>query len=441
MSEYDVIIVGGRVAGSTLAARLGQQGLRVLILERDRFPRPHPASSPMINSRAMFLLDEIGADEKVYAAGTPQSRRYVYEIRDAFRVFNRVPEQHGRDYGLAVDRARFDEALWNLALQLPTVEGHQGCAVQELIWHDGRVAGVRVRHQGQEQTYTADCVVGADGRFSLVARQVQAREFRRVSWLPTSVLYAYWENVAPYDQPGEPVIHFISPEHGLGILMIEAADGRTAVVVEGQSKKLKRDGLKSRELYLEILQSCPAAWRRLRHGHPATRVHGMRKVGNLYRQAGGPGWALTGDALHQKDSVDGQGIHDAIFISRQLASAIVSWKKEGQSWSQALLEFEKEVITEMQPMYVATILTVLEDFYLPLPQWVFDTVVRWLFEDEVYRRRLALLLARGLPNAARWRPLPVILKAIGRGFGRDIKRLIRRESRPSQVPSYGEFST
>ncbi|MBC8098595.1 MAG: FAD-dependent monooxygenase, partial [Armatimonadetes bacterium] len=36
--DYDVIIVGGRPAGSTLAARLGQYGLRVLLLERGTFP-------------------------------------------------------------------------------------------------------------------------------------------------------------------------------------------------------------------------------------------------------------------------------------------------------------------------------------------------------------------------------------------------------------------
>jgi flavin-dependent dehydrogenase len=41
-THYDVIIVGGRPAGSALAIRLGQQSLRVLLLERAVFPSPHP---------------------------------------------------------------------------------------------------------------------------------------------------------------------------------------------------------------------------------------------------------------------------------------------------------------------------------------------------------------------------------------------------------------
>ena len=46
--HYDVIIVGGRPAGSSLAARLGQQGLRTLLVERASCPSLPAASSPII---------------------------------------------------------------------------------------------------------------------------------------------------------------------------------------------------------------------------------------------------------------------------------------------------------------------------------------------------------------------------------------------------------
>jgi len=55
--HYDVIIVGGRPAGSTLAARLGKQGLHVMMLERAEFPSLPAASSPIIFAPAMQLLD------------------------------------------------------------------------------------------------------------------------------------------------------------------------------------------------------------------------------------------------------------------------------------------------------------------------------------------------------------------------------------------------
>src|SRR5687768_3033238 len=113
-THYDIIIVGGRPAGSTLAVRLGQQGLRVLLLERAVFPSPHPASSPIIYASAMSLLDEIGALEADYARNTPRIHRWVNELYDQFRIFVPVPEAFGRDYGYAIDRAHFDDVLWRM---------------------------------------------------------------------------------------------------------------------------------------------------------------------------------------------------------------------------------------------------------------------------------------------------------------------------------------
>lgn len=438
-NHYDVIIVGGRVAGSTLAARLAQGGLNVLLLERQTLPTPHPASSPVINAAAMHYLDEIGADEAEYARGVPPARRFVYEIRESFRVFNPTVAASGRDYGYAVDRAQFDHVLWELALKSGPgqVTGLMSTAVQNLLKDDhGRVLGVEVSRQRQRETYTADLVVGADGRFSTVARQVQAQEHHAFTRLPTSAIYAYWTGVAPYDQSGIGTMHFISPQQGIGILMLDSADGHTAVIIEGQSKKLKTKGGQMDALYHQILQASPAAWRRLKHGQVATPLRGMRDIGNLYRESGGPGWALTGDALHQKDPVDGQGIHDAVFTSRALAQAILRWRTGQQSWETARAQFDREVWAEMHPMYIATILTVLEDFYIPLDNTLSITIARWLFEDEDYRRRLAMLLARQHQNAARWRPLPVILRAIARGLGRDVTRPWRRTARASAHPVY-----
>ena len=74
--DWDVIIVGGRAAGSTLAARLGRSGLRVLLLERAAFPSLPAVSSPIIYASTMQMLDEIGANEQEYARNTPRIRRH-----------------------------------------------------------------------------------------------------------------------------------------------------------------------------------------------------------------------------------------------------------------------------------------------------------------------------------------------------------------------------
>jgi 2-polyprenyl-6-methoxyphenol hydroxylase-like FAD-dependent oxidoreductase len=232
-THYDTIVVGGRPSGATLAARLGQAGLRVLLLERASLPSAPAASCPAIYPATMRLLDEIGADEATYARGTPRLRRMLSEVRDDFRVIVPLPMVQGRDYLYAIDRARFDAALWQTAARSPRVDALQGFAVTELLRDGERVSGVAGRAaDGAEQRFSADCVVGADGRFSLVARKAGARSYDQRDDLPTTIYYAYWRNVAPYDDGG-PLIMSYGSGRGYGYLFMDSADGMTCVAVEG----------------------------------------------------------------------------------------------------------------------------------------------------------------------------------------------------------------
>ena len=107
--NYDVIVVGGRLAGSTLAARLGKFGYSVLLLERGTLPSLPAVSSPIIYASTMTLLDEIGAKESEYARDTPKIRRMAQVFSEGVQMAITLPEIEGRDYAYGVDRARFDD--------------------------------------------------------------------------------------------------------------------------------------------------------------------------------------------------------------------------------------------------------------------------------------------------------------------------------------------
>ncbi|HET9223893.1 MAG TPA: NAD(P)/FAD-dependent oxidoreductase [Roseiflexaceae bacterium] len=421
--HFDAIIVGGRPAGATLAARLGMLGLRVLLLERDTFPSLPAASCPVIYPSTMRLLDEIGAVEAEYARDTPRLREINTQIRDDFRSRIAVPDRFGRDYAYAIDRARFDDALWRTAARQPGVTALQGIVVTDLLRASGRVSGVRARAaDGAELSWTADCVVGADGRFSLVARKAGARDLDRRDDLPTSIYYAYWRSAAPYADG--PTIQIFGAGRGVGYLLMDSADGATCVAVGGRAALFEGQE-RPAERYTRLLREQPQVWRRLAHAEQTSEVRGMRNIGNLYREAGGPGWALTGDALHQKDPLDGQGIYDAVFTAKALAEAIGAWKRGSASWEQALESYNAAVRAETYPMYQITLERVRLELYTPRPDWAYKTWIRWVSTDAEYRRRFGLLLARAI-DPARWFPPTAFLGALARGALGDLGRLLSR---------------
>jgi flavin-dependent dehydrogenase len=428
--DYDVIVVGGRPSGSTLAARLGQGGVRVLLLERAKLPSLPAASSPVIYASVMSMLDEIGADENEYARNTPKIRRMINVTPD-LQMEMRVPMGFGRDYGYAIDRSRFDYALWQTAAHSPNVTAWHGVSVTDVLVEDGTVIGVKVtREDKTPQTFHARLVVGADGRFSTVARKVDARTYDEHEDNPTSLLYAYWSGAQLHDD-GEPALMaYGDGVSGYGFLVMDSADDTLVVAIEGRADALEFEGGQSEAFYKSLIMAQAPLSRRLQGATLASDVRGMRKVGNLYRQPGGQGWALVGDAYHQKDPLDGQGIYDAVFTAKKLSEAILRWHAGEQTWEDALLQYNVEARAETYPMYQSTLNRVQGSFYSNMPPWLVkvgsQTFVRWLMEDRLVQEQMGMMITRQVkPNQVMG--APTVVGALLRGPLRDLSKRLDEE--------------
>ncbi|MCA0458047.1 MAG: NAD(P)/FAD-dependent oxidoreductase [Chloroflexi bacterium] len=422
---YDVIIVGGRPAGASLAARLGQQGVRTLVVERAEFPSVPAASSPIIYSPALKLLDETGVKESEYAHNTPRIRR-IYADNSQFQLNIPLPDVNGRDYAYAIDRARFDAALLDHASRYPSVDTRLEYAVTDLLWEEGKVVGiVGQAHGGTEEHIRAGIVVGADGRFSLVARKVNAAEHDVHSDNPTSLLYAYWKNVKPYPEATEPSAVAYEGGYGYGLLVMDSADGTTAVTMEGQADLLEAPAGKTTEFYLEKLQANPKVTARLEGAAMVTKVHGMRKIGNMYRQPGGAGWALVGDAYHQHDPLDGQGIFNALFTAKSLAWAIRYYRRGQMSWDEALEWYDETTRSKTYGMYRQTLDNVKANLYnanQQLPSWAL-TGLRWVMEDPTTVDLFGKLMTRQIPpEVVRMATPAIAIGALVRAPLREIRK-------------------
>jgi flavin-dependent dehydrogenase len=422
-AHYDVIIIGGRCAGASLALRLAGSDLKILLVDRATFPSlPNVPSAPFIHPGTMRLLDELGIGEAEYAHAGSKIEHFVVDMVNYFHAAMPTSLMMlDRNYFCGIDRSRFDHTLWKRAAGAPGVTACEGFAVTEILKDpSGAVNGISGKNaDGTAESYTADLVVGADGRFSFAARQFGAKVIEEQNKFTTAVYTAEWENVDAYaaDYPNAVTNYRGS---GFMILAIPIAERRYHIGTAMKSAAANFGAKGFEQAYLEDLQRIPHLWNRLKNARRVTDVVGMRPIENGYREAFGTNWALVGDAVHYKDPTDGQGIYDALLESKLLAQAILDWKRSGSTWQIAGANYQQALMEATHATFLLTIENIKQVLYTNLPGFVIKTLVRWMINAPEFQTELLRYLSRAI-NPADYKPLPSP-KLMLRGLRDDLRQ-------------------
>ena len=165
-SHYDAIVVGARCAGSPTAMLLARQGHKVLLVDKDHFPSD-TLSTQMIHPPGVARLRKWGLLDRLAATGCPPIERYSFDF-GPMTLAARPRPIDGTDQGFAPRRTIMDKLLVDAAVEAGA-EVREGFCVDELLFEDGRVAGLRGHsHGGQAFSERARVVVGADGNVRLL---------------------------------------------------------------------------------------------------------------------------------------------------------------------------------------------------------------------------------------------------------------------------------
>lgn len=345
---YDVIIVGARVAGSSLALLLGRQGRRVLLVDRDHFPSD-TLSTHLMSAAAVGRLDQLGVLQEVEASGLRRIRRMRTYVDDCV-LEGPVAGQPPYTYWLAPRRDRLDSILIDHACRHPSVEFRERTTVEGLLWENGRVVGVGLRspRDGHEDV-RATVVVGADGRNSHVAEWVQAPVQQHVPALRPGY-YAYYHGVEALPEPAVELFH---QDGHIGFLF-PMEPGVDCLVVELQPEDFEtyRNDLDAQ--FERRMRRFPGLARRLEGGTRDGPIYGTRGIENYMRAAYGPGWVLTGDAAYLKDPCTGYGIGDALLQAFMLAEALGA-ALNGADWDSTFGQYQQRRNETFLPLFRATI--------------------------------------------------------------------------------------
>jgi 2-polyprenyl-6-methoxyphenol hydroxylase-like FAD-dependent oxidoreductase len=169
--HVNACIVGGGPAGMMLGLLLARRGASVLVLEgHENFDREYRGE--VLQPSTAHLLDEIGLLS--YILEQPHSRLEKGRVRFNGKVmggfsFKRIAPEY--PYAIWMPQPIFLAALLRKAEVLPSFQCWMGARVTGLIQENGRYAGVTgLRHGKEPFEVRADVVIGADGRYSAIAR-------------------------------------------------------------------------------------------------------------------------------------------------------------------------------------------------------------------------------------------------------------------------------
>jgi flavin-dependent dehydrogenase len=419
-TDYDIVIVGGRPAGATLAARLGAAGHRVLLVDRAKFPSlPAVPSSPVLYPAGLAMLDELGIPEAEYRPYLEPMTHLGFVFDRYFQAMLEVPTMWGRKEVCGVDRVGFDEVLWRNAGRFASVERRERFAVTELLRDDsGRVVGVvGSARGGQPQEIRARAVVGADGRFSLVARKVDAPIVEEEAKCVSTCYFAEWEGTKPFRE-GINCAHIHTTGRGLDVLFFPMPGGRMSINTHARADRVDIEGDAMR-YYLATVRSVPTAARLFEGAKQVSELVGVKRIGNGYRQSSGPGWVLVGDAVHYKDPADGQGMYDAMLGAKLLAEQLGPWLTGERSWEAAMTEYQRTLHDATHPMYLETVGRLRRELYEEPPTFIIKTLIRWMMTDPAYQTQFLSYLGRTIPPTG-WNSPKLMGGAVLRGIWRDL---------------------
>jgi flavin-dependent dehydrogenase len=312
--SYDVIVVGARCAGAATAMLLGQNGLRVLVVDRERYGADTLSTHALMRG-GVLQLHRWGILDGVKAAGTPTVRSTAFHYGDEV-VEIQIKPKDGID-GLYAPRRKVVDPLLVDAARSAGAEVLYDTRLVDLLRRDNRVNGARFRSaNGEHFEVSAELVIGADGVRSTVASLVGAEPYK-TGRHATGVVFNYWAgtDITGYHWCYRP---------GVSVGVIPTNDGLACVFVSVAQRRFHDElGPDVHGGYQRLLQECnPALGATIERASRTEKYRGFAGQVGFFRQSHGPGWALVGDAGYFKDPLTAHGMTDALIDAELLARAV-----------------------------------------------------------------------------------------------------------------------
>lgn len=336
MAEFfDVLIVGGGPAGSTVGTLLAKYGRNVTILEKENFPRFKIGESLLPGSLRTF--ERMGVKEKIdqtdvivkyggkiaSACGT-RSNRFLF--CDAFRC--KYPTAY------QVGRSRLDQLLLDHAAE-NACRVSQGTNVTDVTFDE---EGVTVR--AVDRVIRARYLIDCSGRNSLVGSHFKLRQ--NYPHLRKFSLFAHFEGVDR--EPGiDGTLTQMIRGRDRWIWIIPITSKKTSIGVVLDAQMFKRMKLSPEDAFNQILGENPKVIEQISQARRVTEVHATGDFSFRNKHFTGKRWILAGDAAGFIDPVWSSGVFMTILSAEKAADMLDRVLRQPERRAAEFARYERHV--------------------------------------------------------------------------------------------------